>query len=800
MAVRNAVTSTRLAERLVDSQPETFWQAFSSGDTASFLLEQSETIDAEVVVQEEGEPASYEILSSSNYRDWTLRSESVGEVVDKQSDLRELEPFTARYVRFRSLHDQPVAWSMQMGERAQVADWLLGQKPVNWGDITDPEVIAGLLDLAFGWQQANPTSIHEGKGWITGTFYSGVSALYETTRREKYRQAILRHGNESGWTLHDFNWGKTYYHADNQCIGQTWLELYLREEAPQSIWIADLRARLERIMANPLPGREDYSWCDALYMGPPNYVRLAAITGENRYLSFMDRQWWDSVDYLYDRDYHLFYRDDNFFGSREPNDKPVFWSRGNGWVMGGTVRILQYLPDDWPNRDDYIDLLKEMSAAVASVQGDEGLWGSSLLYPEKFGGERETSGSAFFTYAMAWGVNEGILDGMEYGPVIEKAWAGLTGMLTAAGTLQFIQQQGAEPAAANAQLTDKDYGYGAFLLAGTEMMRYYAGRTGEYRAAAKRAEEAEPPGSGGPADWQLVEDFEDDFGWTVRTTLDAEAQLVPALHDPGGSKVFSLNSGNRREGVYRATTSMPAIPEGGTATVYQRFCYTDPEIDVVFGVSDRGVVDAYDDYENGLRIYESFNQLEARAGSEYVIIGKDLLQLETWYEVWTVIDNESDTYDVYLRGGSNYPERQLVQSDLSFRNGRGSGLISYAVSYNGALSEGTFLLDDLYIDPEGSNLTRPERVAQPVYSPWAEVGRDPKSMGKETGSGWLWDDNFPWIYVGNPGSWAYAISDLNEWGDGLCLWQPEKGSWIWLPFNAAGWHYDFESQEWVSPL
>ena len=60
-----------------------------------------------------------------------------------------------------------------------------------------------------------------------------------------------------------------------------------------------------------------------------------------------------------------------------------------------------------------------MSAAMAAIQGSDGLWRTGLLDPDSYP-LPENSGSAFFTYALAWGINHGILDRAEYEPVVEK--------------------------------------------------------------------------------------------------------------------------------------------------------------------------------------------------------------------------------------------------------------------------------------------------------------------------------------------------------------------------------------------
>ena len=84
--------------------------------------------------------------------------------------------------------------------------------------------------------------------------------------------------------------------------------------------------------------------------------------------------------------------------------------------------------------------------------------------------EPEVSGSALFTYALAWGINQGVLDGKVYRPVVAKAWAGMLKHVYADGRLGCIQQTGAEPAPFKATAS-YTYGVGAFLLAGSEIRR-----------------------------------------------------------------------------------------------------------------------------------------------------------------------------------------------------------------------------------------------------------------------------------------------------------------------------------------
>ena len=254
--------------------------------------------------------------------------------------------------------------------------------------------------------------------------------------------------------------------------------LALYEKYRDPAMIAPLIERFDWILANqpntPLTHdnkehKKRYNWCDALFMAPPVWARLASLTGNRAYLDYMNKEWWVTTDYLYDTEEHLYFRDDRYFDQREANGKKVFWCRGNGWVFGGLVRTIANLPDDYPDRPKYLKIYREMAAKLPTIQGDDGLWRSSLLDPETYP-PPEASGSGFFCYGLAWGVNRGLLDAETYLPVIKKAWQGLVGCVHKSGKLGWVQPIGAAPGAVTADLTEI-YGVGSFLLAGTEVYK-----------------------------------------------------------------------------------------------------------------------------------------------------------------------------------------------------------------------------------------------------------------------------------------------------------------------------------------
>jgi len=328
----------------------------------------------------------------------------------------------------------------------------------------DKRDLAKAMKLVADWQLGRLPAEPQ-FDWTWAALYDGFMAVPTKVAGNKYKAAMLKVAKQLNWQP-----GPRVMHADDQAVGQMYLEQYFIHKDPKMI--APMRARLDTEMATPDPTdpqRPLWWWCDALFMAPPVYADMAAATGDQKYLAFMDREWDITTKLLYDPSKHLYFRDATFLDKHEKNGEPLFWSRGNGWVMGGIVRVLQKLPADSPLRPKFIALLKEMAAETVSIQGKDGLWRPGLLDADSYP-LPEISGSAFITYALAYGVNEGILDRATYWPAVEKAWAGMLTHVYADGRLGCIQPVGAAPGAYT-ETSSYVYGVGAYLLAGSEIYR-----------------------------------------------------------------------------------------------------------------------------------------------------------------------------------------------------------------------------------------------------------------------------------------------------------------------------------------
>jgi unsaturated rhamnogalacturonyl hydrolase len=305
--------------------------------------------------------------------------------------------------------------------------------------------------------QAQPPS----RSWDFGALDIGFMAASRTLHDPQYGRYVASVGEHFGWKLE-----RTLYPANDFAIAQAFLEIYSSSHREEQI--APLRRQFDDAVALlDDPEKPAWWWCDALFMAPAAGMELSEATSDPTYASYVDREWGETEKLLYDRQKHLFSRDASYIEKREKNGEKIFWSRGNGWVMAGLVRVLADLPEDDPLRPHYVALLREMAAAVAAAQGSDGLWRPGLLDPGSYP-LPEVSGSAFFTYAIAWGIDHRMLDAATYLPVVEKAWRGILTHVYQDGRLGCIQPIGEAPADYKPS-SSYNFGVGAFLLAGSEL-------------------------------------------------------------------------------------------------------------------------------------------------------------------------------------------------------------------------------------------------------------------------------------------------------------------------------------------
>jgi len=364
------------------------------------------------------------------------------------------------------------------------------------GAATTSTETRALLDRVADWQLAHLGDFSylspvgrtaDPRGWIQGVFWLGLSRLAAQPGEARYGTIIDRLGDQQAWRI-----GDRIAVADDQLIGRTWLARFEAKRDPRMI--APLRDAFDRILADPprtpltwgplddkgkLACLQRWCWADALFMAPATWAELSRVTGDPRYAAYAGSELRATIAFLYDPGERLFFRDSRFVMLRGVGGAKIFWSRGNGWVLAGLAETLRALPSDSPDRTVLIAIFKQMAGRIAQLQRPDGSWPSSLLEPGQ-PSTPETSGAALFVYAMAWGTNAGILDRAHFDRPIRKGWTRLTRAVADDGRVGWVQPIGDAPHTPQASDTQL-YGSGAMLLAGTEILKLYAGTASSAR-------------------------------------------------------------------------------------------------------------------------------------------------------------------------------------------------------------------------------------------------------------------------------------------------------------------------------
>lgn len=312
--------------------------------------------------------------------------------------------------------------------------------------------------------------------WTRAVYYEGLMALYSIDKQASYYDYAVQWGEKHQWGL----WGGTKVrNADNQCAGQTYIDLYQIDKKEERI--RDIKACMDAMVKSEK--KDDWSWVDALQMGMPVFTKLGVLLNDTSYFRKMYEmyaftKYRHGGNGLFDTKTNLWWRDKDFVypAYKEPNGEGCYWSRGNGWVVAALVRTLQALPVSDPHYNEYLEDYKKMCDALLPLQREDGFWNASLKDPNNYGG-KELTGTSLFIYGFAWGVNNGILDKKQFSKSISKAWNALSkDCVHTNGMLGYVQGTGKEPKEAQPVTYDKipdfeDFGLGCFLLAGSEVYK-----------------------------------------------------------------------------------------------------------------------------------------------------------------------------------------------------------------------------------------------------------------------------------------------------------------------------------------
>lgn len=251
--------------------------------------------------------------------------------------------------------------------------------------------------------------------------------------------------------------------------------------------------------------------------------------------------------------------------------------------------------------------------------------------------------------------------------------------------------------------------------------------------------------------WIKIDNFEATDALSHWTLEDTGNDTDPRVENPQVTEVHSETNGqnhylikkpaaegvlgNRKALSYR---KLPvAVEVGEVYTFYLRFNVEYFPNNHVFGLSNLSPEEInlhdYNAFEPSLRVTDKYES-DGTKNDGTLMVRKDggyekifnprtnttaqPLETDTWYEAWYVVNNKEaseggQTYDVYLRGGSEFPQQEQVYSKADFRMERALPLIYFLANCNTGPADkpygnGGLRYDDLYM-AAGTLLTKPKK-------------------------------------------------------------------------------------------
>lgn len=393
------------------------------------------------------------------------------------------------------------------------------------------EVINDAIRVNSLWQSDRAATVLD-KLWYSGVYHAGNMLFYSIYPQKSYLDYSKSWATNNAWGIATHATAD----ADSYAAGQTYIDLYNLDAVKEPSKISGIKARIDSKLSDSQSA--EWWWIDAMYMAMPAYARMGKLTGDKKYYEKMFNLfkncrdtllvsgstglWTEALksqygngpiipgyknvpDGLYNKTDGLWWRDwgfqpnvpqkrdpnnggssdtdtnSEFCAKLTPNGKKIYWGRGNGWAIGAMAHTLTHLPADAPHRSEYIDILQTMAAALKNRQREDGFWNMSLDDADyRPGGE--TSGTALITYAIAWGINNGLLDRNTYYNVVVRGWDAISKqVIQPSGVVMYIQGEGEAPInpanLMNSRNADKKvaFGVGAVLCAAAEVARLAPG-------------------------------------------------------------------------------------------------------------------------------------------------------------------------------------------------------------------------------------------------------------------------------------------------------------------------------------
>ncbi len=274
--------------------------------------------------------------------------------------------------------------------------------------------------------------------YTPGLISSAMVELSEVTKDQRYFNYAKRYADEfinadgeiKGYKRSDFN-------IDKVNSGKFLFELYAAskdEKYKKAIYV--LRDQLKdhpRTSEGGFWHKKRYTnqmWLDGLYMGAPFYAEFCKVFEESHSFADVINQFKVVHKHTYDSIKGLNYHGwdeskEQKWANPETGCSPHFWGRAEGWYAMALVDVLDFIPENYPERGVLISILNDVASGIKRYQDAEsGLWYQVLDQGNRKGNYLESSASSMFVYALLKAVRNGYIE-KSYKAVAEKGYQGI---------------------------------------------------------------------------------------------------------------------------------------------------------------------------------------------------------------------------------------------------------------------------------------------------------------------------------------------------------------------------------------
>ncbi|HWO60775.1 MAG TPA: glycoside hydrolase family 88 protein [Umezawaea sp.] len=296
-----------------------------------------------------------------------------------------------------------------------------------------------MIKASTYWVDTDPDQATN--NWSNALFHVGNLAQVRTTGISNHKTWPWTEANQ--WQLPP---ASTPFAPDSQASGEAYLDVWYFHQEDRVL--DPLRANLAAEATSVANGHTGY-WTtpDALNLSLPSFTRTGVMDSDQTLLDASRTLFRDARKRLFS----------DFTGLWRGN------TQANGFAASGLAKAVLALPTDSPLRAEYARTLKRSAETLRRLQRPDGFWNAELLF-----GGKESSGTALITYALAAGINAGVLDQATYLPVVRKGWQALTtSALQDSGRLGYVQPRGSHrPAGVDDSAA---FAVGAYLTAGQQV-------------------------------------------------------------------------------------------------------------------------------------------------------------------------------------------------------------------------------------------------------------------------------------------------------------------------------------------